>query len=744
MSSPASVLSADQRARVAALFAKIYAATDRRVAIRAAVADASFPALVTYEGDDATFANALLQRASDYGASVLVELIRGCETYVGDDIERDFADVFAALGFGTGAAAPVAGAFHIVKPFGTFRGRADDLEWLVANIKAGESVAVVGPAGFGKTQLARKAAFDVRETFRRQFEIVVETPESTAAGLVALASVVANRIFAPDETNAAREVAQRFLEANADVLVLLDNADDAGVLAEIPRDGWRGAVVVTGRDENAVVGMACRVLETVSEADGAAILLACAPKAARETDAEAHAAALSVDLDGLPIAIAHAGAYIATTGMSFARYRDAYAQTLGQILAKSPGKYPIAVRSVAATVQKTCEYLAETAPIALEILQYTAFLDPDTIADRIFTAQAATSEPVYVVASDELVECAGDTDAFAQEIATLERVGMLTGRVIYESFSVHRTTQDVLFAALSDADVDGFIGRTCALVSAAYSTNALDKWEHMTLVMPSILRCVDIAHTRGLKTPFAARAAARAASILANQGEYDRAEALQQHAEGIWCAIEGAEGCNAVATRSNRAQTLTYAGRYEEAAALLEAVLKINEATLGASHRDTGRVLHQLAMAYTEAGQYDRAEPLYRRALSILEGNGRAVTCEYAGTLNALGVLYQSTKEWEKARQFQEQSLCLTQQVLSPNHPDLAMSFYNLARFFYDTNLAGDALPLFYNAMVIAQKHLPLTHQDRLAMEKDYARCLRDLSLTEDDTAAMAGDTSSP
>ena len=79
--------------------------------------------------------------------------------------------------------------------------------------------------------------------------------------------------------------------------------------------------------------------------------------------------------------------------------------------------------------------------------------------------------------------------------------------------------------------------------------------------------------------------------------------------------------------------------------------------------------------------------------------------------------------EYSKALSYYEKDLEISQKSLPPNHPDLAMSCYNIGGLYEKMSEYRKAESFYKRAVNIGQKSLPSNHPDL----KDYRESLEDI-----------------
>jgi hypothetical protein len=205
------------------------------------------------------------------------------------------------------------------------------------------------------------------------------------------------------DQNHAVDAVKYWLNSHSNWLLVFDNADNLTIVMDfLPIEG-KGHILLTTRSQS-VGKMAKRVeVEKMQPDEGALFLLRSAKiieadgffESASQLD-QAKAREISVAMDGLPLALDQAGAYIEETSSGLSAYLDLYylqrAELLklrGQLIADHPD-------SVVTTWSLSFKKIAQANPSAIELLRFFAFLQADAIPEEMVTEGAPRLGPVLL------------------------------------------------------------------------------------------------------------------------------------------------------------------------------------------------------------------------------------------------------------------------------------------------------------------------------------------------------------
>ncbi len=282
-----------------------------------------------------------------------------------------------------------------------FRGREEVLARLHTLLHTGKAAALVqaqaisGLGGIGKTQTAIEYAYRHRNDYSAVLWVKADTPEVLTSDFAALASTLGLSEQHDQDQQRTLAAVKRWLKTHAGWLLILDNVEDVGLLSGLPSTE-AGYVLLTTRSQ--VVGpfARCLDLEKMTPEEGALFLLRrakCiapdAPLAAACQADQDRAKALSQLLDGLPLALDQAGAYIEETACSLCGYIERYQRQRVALLQRRGRLGTDHPASVSTTLSLSFEKVEQTHPAAADLLHLFAFLDPDAIPEDLLATGAS-------------------------------------------------------------------------------------------------------------------------------------------------------------------------------------------------------------------------------------------------------------------------------------------------------------------------------------------------------------------
>jgi tetratricopeptide (TPR) repeat protein len=590
-----------------------------------------------------------------------------------------------------------------------FTGRDEQLEAIYAALASRGRAALSGLGGMGKTQTALEYAYRHQAEYDHLFWVRAEQETDLISGYVALAKTLQIPGHQQEDQQAITALMKQWLATHNRWLLVLDNADDLRPLRPyLPTTN--GHILLTTRAQ-ALGDLAAKVEITRMAPDEGALLLLrraqviaeAAPLAAATAADQALARTLTTEMDGLPLALDQAGAYIEEQVLNLAEYLDLF-RTEKAALLQERGQLDPDHPSVTVTFTLAFEKVAAASATATALVQACAFLAPDAIPEEIFRDGAtAFAAPLNTLAESNL--------ALTQARAEAVRFSLISRNLQAKTLSIHRLVQEVLRAAMDDTHQRQWTEQVVEAVTAVFpDPTEFENWGQCARLIDQAQAATDLIADYGLASETAALLLNRTGSYYDDQGRYGEAEFLYQQALAMYQRLLGDEH-PAVATSLNDLALLYNAqGRYGEAEPLYQQALTMNHRLLGDAHPAIATNLNNLALLYNAQGRYGEAEPLYQQALAmnhrLLGGEHPAV----ATSLNNLALLYDVQGRYGEAESLYQQALAMRQRLLGDEHPAVATSLNNLAALYKAQGRYGEAESLYQQALAMHQRLLGDEH----------------------------------
>jgi tetratricopeptide (TPR) repeat protein len=390
-------------------------------------------------------------------------------------------------------------------------------------------------------------------------------------------------------------------------------------------------------------------------------------------------------LDGLPLAIAQAGAYLQESGTDLTTYLRFYKQQWSELMASNQfadtplQDYPSG--SVWTTWAISYQAIREKHEATANLLLLWSFLDNKDLWYGLF-ARAYSRSPIAAAMLSEWIGDIADS-----ELKFIEAMKLLRNYSLVEE----------------------------AAETTGYATHpVVHQWAH---------------HSQGKRfetqlSRLAEIAVGWGAPGVYDQDHYAMHRRIFPHAqvcyswvmnsETIWYRIH--EGHNDEELRTflqalnNLAILYQEQNKSHDAEQLYKRVLREYEEALGPSHISTLNVLNDLGIVYYVQGRLGEAEQMYERALREKEkklGSSHISTLE---TVHNLGVVYDVQGRLGEAEQMYERALRGLEKKLGSSHTSTLNTVDNLGTLYCGQGRLGEAEQMYKRALRELEKKLGSSH----------------------------------
>ncbi|MFG2917303.1 tetratricopeptide repeat protein [Kitasatospora sp. NPDC048298] len=579
------------------------------------------------------------------------------------------------------------------------------------------SQVLAGGGGVGKSQLAAHYA---REAVEAGTDLVLWADAAEPSAVTDLYARAAVAVQVPGASGeAAEQDAERFLSWLAATergwLVVLDNTTEhtPEELWPVTSRGGRGRVIATTRHRGAAsTGGDRRLVEvsTYSEAESLAYLSERLERAKCSRFLDEHAGELAEELGHLPLALAHAAAYMVNTRRSCGRYLELFrdrSRSLDTVLPARSGadgyRGPVTAALLLALDEAQQE---EPVGLAGPVLGLAALLDPAGHPQELWGTEAVLEHLGRVRGGPVTADDALDA------LAVLHNYSLVT-------LTETADREVTLHALTARAALD--IGPGTPEAGLAAADALVELWPSADYTAP------DLAATLRANT-----------DVLAGHSGADLVQPLTgihqllfsfgislieaglytssvQYWSGLAAASErvlGIDHRNTLTSRNNLAAAYSDAGHTDDAIRLQEQVLADRQRILGPDHPSTLTTRNNLATAYRDAGRTDDAVNLLEQ---VLADRRRVLGNDHPDTLVArqnVAVIRSETGHVDVAINLLEQVLADRRRILDVDHPETLMARNNLATMYWEVGLRDQALEMLRQAVADLDRVLGPDHPD--------------------------------
>lgn len=666
-----------------------------------------------------------------------------------------------------------------------FTGREAVLQELHANLQKGNTTALTqairGLGGIGKTQTAVEYAY----RYRGAYDAVLwlrATHEHYIADLVSIASLLQlpeGQKQQQDQQVLIRALL-RWLQSHTRWLLVLDNVEEGVDVGDLLSVTDTSHILFTTRSRT-IADLADNIeLADMTPEEGALLLLRVAhivaPQALLDSappDDLALATKLSRLMDGLPLALDLAGAYIREIGYTLARYHEEYLHeqerriellSYKQSQPRARSDYP---ESVVTTWALSFRRVREQNPTSIDLLQFCAFLSPDAIPESLILQGAPALTPL-------LQPLAGNLEALNRTLIPLLNYSLLKRQADQSQLAIHRLVQEVVRNGLADLpDLPErdqvqrrrehqrrWAKRTVEAVALVFSPAESGSLQGYDQYVPHVLACMELISGRGLINGkgLVEGAASRLLLVAGNywrrrawfekaeefclqarkmdeevlgfyhpkvakdwgtlglvyddKRKHSQAEQCYRHAQEIIKRIYSPIHPDRARVLLNLARCYYFQGRLPEAEPLLKEAHSILALVEGPEALATLDALTWLATIYREWGRYPEAEQLYLHVRALYESNSPPQQEVLASCIEGLAGTYELQGKLEPALELRQHTLALLIESVGREHPDVALCLTGLADNSIKLQRLEDAEQYSREALAIYEQVVGYEHSD--------------------------------
>jgi tetratricopeptide (TPR) repeat protein len=404
---------------------------------------------------------------------------------------------------------------------------------------------------------------------------------------------------------------------------------------------------------------------------------------------------LLAQLDGLPLAIAQAGAYLQESGVGLTTYLRFYEQQWGKLMeSEHPADAPLLDypdRSVWTTWAISFQAIREKHAATANLLLLWSFLDNKDLWHGLFATACKKSTVVASLLSGWLGEMATSELDFSQAMRLLRNYSLVEEVVETTSYSTH----PVVHQWAHHSQGKHFATELSRLAIITVGCTVLDNsTRDYSTLQRRLLPHAQVCSKRLIKS-----------------------------ATDWWLGIDkvdsgrfdGDEQCAVILEAIHLLGTLYKdQGKLGEAEKMYERALRGREEVLGPTHTLTLNTVNNLGNLYKDQGKLGEAEKMYERALRGYEEALGPTHTLTLNTVNNLGILYKDQGKLGEAEKMFERALRGYEEALGPTHTSTLDTVNNLGNLYLNQGKLGEAEKMFERALRGYEEALGPTHTSTL------------------------------
>lgn len=609
-----------------------------------------------------------------------------------------------------------------------FTARHHVLQELHEHLQRGTSAALTqairGLGGIGKTQTAAEYA----HRYKDEYDAVLwvrATQEHHLMDLLALASLLQlpeAKKQQQDQQVLIRALL-RWLHKHTRWLVILDNVQEGVDVGDLLSMKGTGHILMTTR-VRAIADRTYNIeLADMAPEEGALLLLRVAhiiaPQASLDRASPGDltiATELSRMMDGLPLALDLAGAYIRETGYTLARYQKEYQERRVQLLQwrrQEPREYSDYTESVATTWSLSFQRVEDQCPAAIDLLRFCAFLSPDAIPEALILEGAPVLSPL-------LQSLAANIETLNQTLVPLLNYSLIRRYADNKMLSIHRLVQAVIQDNMPEKGNDQrqwdnqrqWAKGAVQAVARIFSPTDSSSFHAYDQYVPHVLVCTRLIEQWRFIDATAGHLLYIAGDYWRRHAWYTQAVEFCQRALKLYEWVLGLEHPEIARNLNNLALVYDEMRKHSSAEPLFRRALEIYTTVYPPIHPDRARILNNLARCYYFQGKLLDAELLFKQGLAILERMLGPEDLEVANSRSLLGTVYREQGRYQDANSLYQRAIAICESQLPPEHPALATNLEALAVNYHLQHRYDDAMKLRQRVLAILERALGQNHPD--------------------------------
>ncbi|WP_405003267.1 tetratricopeptide repeat protein [Kitasatospora purpeofusca] len=431
-------------------------------------------------------------------------------------------------------------------------------------------------------------------------------------------------------------------------------------------------------------------------------------------------------LGRLPLALAHAAAYMINEGVECTAYLSLFSDRASRLAALLPpgadtDGYGRQVTTSLLLALDAAEH-REPAGLATPAIRLAAHLDPAGHPGTVWATQAVTQ---YLTAHRAVSGASGPVtpDQARAALRLLHHYALLTHTPHDSNRAVrlHALTARAARETTPPADTPATVH------AAAYAlAEAWPEQEHTARELTAVLRANSdtLADHAGdiLWHPVGHPVLFATGRSLHTTGLFGAAVSYWQRLAAAAERLRGVDHPDILLCRTHLAYSYRQAGRTGEAIVIEERVLADRERLLGDDHPHTLNARANLAASYWRAGRTGEAIVIEERVLADRE---RLLGHDHLDTLSAranLAASYWQAGRTGEAIVIEERVLADRERLLGHDHPDTLRTRANLAASYWQAGRTGEATDLLEQVLADRERVLGDDHPDTIVAANQLRR----------------------
>lgn len=421
-------------------------------------------------------------------------------------------------------------------------------------------------------------------------------------------------------------------------------------------------------------------------------------------------------LDGLPLAISQAGAFIRQTGKPVTEYLDCYDKTWKTLMeAHQFVLQEDSQRCVLTTWRMSYEQVQRQSQEAAELLKLWAFLDRNDLWYELVAKNRELRLEIEIPQC--LLSIAESKLHFEITVELLTKYSLVELRADTNSYTMHSVLHEWCYY-LSPSNGEKEVLRQLAIGIVAKmvpSENDKEYWKLQKRLFPHGRQVFpEVMEVKKRKDSEFFLALHQLAWLFASQRAYEEAEEMYERARKGYDEVLGPEHLSTLETTSNLGLLYADWNKLSKAEEMYQQALEGKEKRLGQEHISTLDTMNNLGLLYADQDKLTDAEEMYQRSLQgkekILEPDHSSIL----DTLNNLGMLYDTQRKPIDAEKMYRRALEGKEKTLGPEHISTLDTVNNIGLLYADQDKPTDSEEMYQRALQGYKDAFGLEHTSTL------------------------------
>ena len=508
-----------------------------------------------------------------------------------------------------------------------FCGREELVRRITNEFSACRALSLCGIAGIGKTETAIEYTYRNRQNYSVVFWVRADSRQQLHSSYTEAAKFLGLPEWNGADQNLAVVAVRRWLARNSEWLLVADDVGDIELMKEFLPENETGQLLITTRMQATSAIARPLEVEPLNDDDAATLLLRRARILSSAADLRslapsdfAAAQAVASELQGLPMALDQAGAYLEETGTNIDGYRALWLTHRAELLAQAPMSSLRNSESVAKTWSLSFAELKKNKPAAIDLLKLLAYLHPDAISEDVLRDGSSALKT-------DLAAVLGDPWEINNVVREAIKLSLLRRDAKSRALRMHRLLQVVLRDSMEAGEQLLWKNQAVALLDQVFPAAKFVNWDHCEKLLAHVQTCAEAFNNQTPEPAPLGRLLHDAGYYLYQRGRYREAAVWIKRALAIREACCGKQHADYARTLLVQGQFLQAAGNFSEAEQSLQSAIEVLRGVLGPENDEVARAVGSLAALKLEQGDLEEAQRLFQNALAAAEAVLGSRTC---------------------------------------------------------------------------------------------------------------------